>query len=134
MRKFDQLSFSTIIPDVVSKYAKNNALGYVDEEPMTYAQMGKMIGAVKAFLEASDINPDDKVVIYSQNMPNWGVVYFALQCMGVVAIPVLPDFNSFELQNVLQHSEAKAIFISKSLEFRLKEGNYHGKHNRIRTA
>jgi len=121
MRKFDQLSFSTIIPDVVSKYAKNNALGYVDEEPMTYAQMGKMIGAVKAFLEASDINPDDKVVIYSQNMPNWGVVYFALQCMGVVAIPVLPDFNSFELQNVLQHSEAKAIFISKSLEFRLKE-------------
>ncbi|MCD6180212.1 MAG: AMP-binding protein [Bacteroidales bacterium] len=121
MRKFDQLSFSTIIPDVVSRYAKNNALGYVDEEPMTYAQMGKMIGAVKAFLETSDINPDDKVVIYSQNMPNWGVVYFALQCMGVVAVPVLPDFNSFELQNVLQHSEAKAIFISKSLEFRLKE-------------
>ena len=123
MKMYDQLNFSTIIPDVVSKYAQNNALGYVDEEPMTYAQMGKKIGAVIAFLEALEVKPGDRVVIYSQNMPNWGVVYFALQCMGVVAVPVLPDFNSFELQNVLEHSEAKAIFISKSLEFRIKEVN-----------
>jgi long-chain acyl-CoA synthetase len=121
MKTYSKLSFSTIIPDVVSKYAQNNALSYVDEKPMTYAQMGKQIEAVKAFLEASEIIPGDRVVIYSQNMPNWGVVYFALQCMGVVAVPVLPDFNSFELQNVLQHSEAKAIFISESLEFKLKE-------------
>jgi long-chain acyl-CoA synthetase len=121
MHSYAQLSFSTIIPDVVSRFAQNNALGYVNEKPMTYAQMGKQIEAVKAFLEASEIIPGDRVAIYSQNMPNWGVVYFALQCMGVVAVPVLPDFNSFELQNVLNHSEAKAIFISKSLEFKLKE-------------
>ena len=74
-----------------------------------------------AFLEAMKIKPGDKVVIYSQNMPNWGVVYFALHCMGVVAVPVLPDFNTYELENVLEHSEAKTIFISKSLEYRLSE-------------
>ena len=83
-----QLSFSNFIPDVVSRFANNNALGYVDEPAMTYAQMGKNIEAVKAFLEAGNIKTGDKVVIYSQNMPNWGVVYFALQCMGVVAVPV----------------------------------------------
>ncbi len=121
MKNYDQLSFSNFIPDVVSRFANNNALGYVDEPAMTYAQMGKNIEAVKAFLEAGNIKPGDKVVIYSQNMPNWGVVYFALQCMGVVAVPVLPDFNAHELQNVLEHSEAKVIFISKSLESRLQE-------------
>jgi long-chain acyl-CoA synthetase len=72
-----------------------------------------------AFVEALDIKPGDKVVILSQNMPNWGVVYFALQCMGVVAVPVLPDFNSHELQNVLNHSEAKSIFISEELKYKL---------------
>ena len=121
MNTYKELSFSNFIPEVVSKFANNNALGYVDEPAMTYAQMGKNIEAVKSFLEAGNIKPGDKVVIYSQNMPNWGVVYFALQCMGVVAVPVLPDFNAHELQNVLQHSEAKVIFISKSLESRLKE-------------
>lgn len=123
MHTYDQLSFSNLIPDVVSRFANNNALGYVDEPAMTYAEMGKNIESVKAFLESGNIKPGDKVVIYSQNMPNWGVVYFALQCMGVVVVPVLPDFNAHELQNVLQHSEAKVIFISKSLESRLKEVN-----------
>jgi long-chain acyl-CoA synthetase len=54
-------------------------------------------------------------------MPNWGIVYFALHCMGVVVVPVLPDFNKHELQNVLHHSEAKAIFVSESLEYKLSE-------------
>jgi long-chain acyl-CoA synthetase len=121
MKTNNSLSFSHFIPDVVSRFANNNALGFVDEPAMTYAEMGKNIEAVKAFLEAGNIKPGDKVVIYSQNMPNWGVVYFALQCMGVVVVPVLPDFNAHELQNVLIHSEAKVIFISESLESRLKE-------------
>jgi len=121
MHTYDQLSFSTIIPDVVSKYAHNKALGFVDEEYLSYAQMGKSINAVMAFLDAFEIKPGDRVVIYSQNMPNWGIVYFALQCMGVVAVPVLPDFNTHELQNVLKHSEAKIIFVSESLEYKLTD-------------
>ena len=117
----NHLSFAKIIPEVVAKYASNNALGYVDEESVTYEQMGKQINAVMAFVEALNIKPGDRVVILSQNMPNWGVVYFALQCMGVVAVPVLPDFNSHELQNVLNHSEAKAIFISEELKHKLDD-------------
>ncbi len=121
MHTYNQLSFSEIIPDVISKFANNKAMGFVDEEYITYDQMGKQIAAVKAFLEAMKIKPGDRVVIFSQNMPNWGVVYFALQCMGVVAVPVLPDFNSNELNNVLKHSEAKIIFVSESLEYKLKD-------------
>jgi len=121
MIKHDKLNFPTIISDSVAKFPNNNALGFVDEKHLTYAQMGNQINAVQAFLETMEIKPGDKVIIYSQNMPNWGIVYFALQCMGVVAVPVLPDFNSHELQNVIQHSEAKAIFVSKSLEAKLTD-------------
>ena len=111
--------FKNIIPELVSKYGDNNALGFVGEEFITYTQMGKLIDAVIAFMEAMGIEPGDRVIIYSQNMPNWGVVYFATQCMGVVVVPVLPDFNAYELGNIIEHSEAKAIFISKSLDFKL---------------
>ncbi|MDD4728519.1 MAG: AMP-binding protein [Dysgonamonadaceae bacterium] len=108
--------FKNIIPEIVSKYGDNNALGFVGEEFITYAEMGKRIEAVMAYMEALGIQPGDRVVLYSQNMPNWGIVYFATQCMGVVVVPVLPDFTPYELGNVIEHSEAKAIFISKSLE------------------
>lgn len=123
MHNYKQLTFSSILPDVVSRFAQNNALSYVDDKPITYTEMGKLIKAVMAFLEDLDVKPDDKVIIYSQNMPNWGIVYFALHSMGVVAVPVLPDFNATEVKNVLEHSEAKVVFVSKSLEHKLKEAN-----------
>lgn len=121
MKTYNEFNFASVIPNVVSKYADHIAMGFVDEEPITYAQMGKSIDAVKAFLELNNIQPGDKVVLYSQNMPNWGIVYFAMQCMGIVSVPVLPDFNALELENVLQHSEAKMIFVSESLEYKLAE-------------
>lgn len=111
--------FKNIIPELVSKFGDNKALGFVGEEFITYAQMAQRIDAVIAYMEELDINPGDRVIIYSQNMPNWGVVYLATQCMRVVAVPVLPDFNPFELGNIISHSEAKAIFVSKSLDFKL---------------
>lgn len=111
--------FKNIIPEVVSKYKDNDALGFVGEEFLTYTQMGRRIDAVMAYLEALGIESGDRVILYSQNMPNWGIVYFATQCMGVVVVPVLPDFNAYELGNVIEHSGAKAIFISKSLDFKL---------------
>ena len=111
--------FKNIIPEVVSKYGDNDALGFVDEEFISYTQMGKRIDAVMAYMEALGIEPGDRVILYSQNMPNWGIVYFATQCMGVVVVPVLPDFNAYELGNIIEHSGAKAIFISKSLDFKL---------------
>lgn len=121
MEAFKKLSFSAIIPEVVSKYSKNNALGFFDEKSLTYAEMGAQIKATMAYFEALNIVPGDKVIIYSQNMPNWGIVYFALQCMGIVVIPVLPDFNEHELQNVIEHSEAKCMFVSESLEYKLSD-------------
>ena len=110
--------FKNIIPGLISKYGDNNALGFVGEEFVTYSQMGKRIDAVMAYMEALGIQPGDRVILYSQNMPNWGIVYFATQCMGVVVVPVLPDFNAYELGNMIEHSGAKAIFISKSLDFK----------------
>ena len=110
--------FKNLIPELVSKYGDNNALGFVGEEFITYSQMGRRIDAVMAYMEALGIQPGDRIILYSQNMPNWGIVYFATQCMGVVVVPVLPDFNTYELGNIIEHSEAKAIFISKSLDFK----------------
>ncbi len=121
MNAYKNQSFASVIPDVVAKFGSNDALSFVGEKPLTYTQLGQEIQAAMAFMEELGLQPGDKAVIYSQNMPNWGVMYFAMQCMGVVAVPVLPDFNSFELENVLQHSESKAIFVSESLVYKLSE-------------
>lgn len=110
--------FKELISEVISKYGDNHALAFAGEQGITYSEMGQSIQAVIAFMENLAILPGDKVIIFSQNMPNWCITYLALQYMGVVTVPVLPDFNAHELENVINHCEPKAIFISESLDYK----------------
>lgn len=123
MQTNTSLNFTSYLANSIEKYAGNNALGFIDEKPMTYAEMGKKVSAVQAFLSELGLDQGDKVIIYSQNMPNWGVAYFALQCSGIVAVPVLPEFSAAELENVITHSESKAMFVSESLRYKLDEAD-----------
>jgi long-chain acyl-CoA synthetase len=114
-------TFAELLPEKIKQYGKNDALGFAGEEAISYAEMGNKIYAIMAFLEKLNIKEGDKVAIFGQNMPNWGMIYFALQFMGVVAVPLLPDFTTNELQNILRHSNTKAIFISESLIYKLED-------------
>jgi len=102
-----------------SKYGQHNALGFVGEPVLTYNDVKRSVDAVMALLEKYSIGRGDKVAILSGSMPNWGITYLAIVSMGAVVVPVLPDFTSDEVSNVLRHSEATAIFVSGALTGKL---------------
>jgi len=54
-------------------------------------------------------------------MPNWAVSYFAITTSSRVVVPILPDFSSFEIVNVLEHSDSKALIVSKKLQYKIPE-------------
>ncbi|MGN0006621.1 MAG: AMP-binding protein, partial [Alistipes sp.] len=61
------------------------------------------------------LKPGDRVAILSSNMPNWGVCYFAVTTSGYTAVPILPDFTTDDIDRIIEHSEAKALFVSDKL-------------------
>ena len=115
-----RMTFPAMFNETLRKFGKRNAYAFVGEEPKSYETVNKEIHALMAFLEKNGICPGDKVAILSTNMPNWGVAYFAVTFMGAVVVPILPDFSNTEVGNVLEHSGAKAIFISTSLLARIE--------------
>src|ERR1035437_9661214 len=115
-----RLTFPGMFSETLRKFGKNNAYAFVGEEPKTYETVNREIGALMAFLEKTGICPGDKVAILSFNMPNWAIAYFSITFMGAVVVPILPDFSNTEVANVLEHSGAKAIFISNSLLSRIE--------------
>jgi long-chain acyl-CoA synthetase len=115
-----RLTFPGMFNETLRKFGNHNAYAFVGEEPKTYETVNKEIQALIAFQEKIGICPGDKVAILSLNMPNWAVAYFSITFMGAVVVPVLPDFSSTEVANVLEHSGAKAIFISNSLLSRIE--------------
>lgn len=102
------------------KYAKNICLGYAGEFPFTYEQFRSAVAEVQNSLRAQGITKGDRVSILSQNMPNWGIAFFAITAMGAVAVPVLPDFAPEEIYNIIEHSGSKGIFVSQRLQSKLE--------------
>ena len=104
----------------VKIFSNNPAYSFVGEQSISYKEVGEKVSSIIAYLENFGIKPGDKVAILSTNNPNWGMTYFAITSMGAVAVPLLPDFSPTELDNILEHSEAKMIFVSDTLYSKIK--------------
>ncbi len=115
------LTFPALFRKVVERYGDQNALSFVDEEPLTYNEVNKRINSLISFMEELEIKPGEKVAILANNMPNWGIAYLAISFMGAVVVPLLPDFTPSEIENILDHSGSKAIFISSSLKQKMEK-------------
>ena len=104
----------------VHRFSNLNALAFVGEKPLTYSELSGKINDLTRLLKELKIQPGDKVSIYSTNMPNWGIAYFAITFMGAVAVPLLPDFLPSEIENIINHSETKMVFVSEKLSAKLE--------------
>ncbi|MBU8893885.1 MAG: AMP-binding protein [Bacteroidales bacterium] len=113
MNKLKNQTFPALLENSVKLYGENIALSYVNEESYTYNELYSEIEKIKKILVGQGIEKGDKVAILSRNMPNWGISFFAITSLGAIAVPMLPDFHENEIQNIIEHSEAKAIFVSK---------------------
>lgn len=73
-------------------------------------------------LKSAGIGQGDKVAILSENSPHWVISYFGILATGAVTVPILPDFQGPEVLSILEHAEAKALFVSGKLLSRLSAG------------
>ena len=121
MENVEKLTLPVLFGKAVAKFGNYNAMALVGEKPLTYNEVNKQITGLISFLEELEIQPGDKVAILSTNLPNWGIAYFAVTFMGAVVVPLLPDFLPSEIENILNHSEAKAIFFSEKLNSKIDQ-------------
>lgn len=110
---FERLTIPSLLENSFKKYGKNIALSYVNQKYLSYNDFQYEVDKLKKVLFQLGIRKGEKVAILSRNMPNWGIAFFSITSIGAIVVPLLPDFHESEIQNILEHSETKAIFVSK---------------------
>ncbi len=110
-----KLTIPSLIHESVKNYGDKTSVVFAGERNYTYAQMGNDIELLADLLTELGISKGDKVAILSTNMPNWGVAFFAISVIGGIAVPILPDFHENEIKTIIEHSEAKILFVSENL-------------------
>jgi long-chain acyl-CoA synthetase len=110
-----KLTIPSLINESVKNYSDKTSVVFAGEKNYTYKEMGEDINLLADLLTELGVSKGDKVAIYSTNMPNWGVAFFAISVIGAVAVPILPDFHENEIKSIVEHSESKVLFVSENL-------------------
>ena len=110
-----KLTIPSLFYESVTKFADRTSLVFVGERNYTYKELGDDVEKVATMLTELGVRKGEKIAILSNNMPNWGVAFFAISVLGGVAVPILPDFHEDEISTILKHSESKIIFVSSAM-------------------
>lgn len=81
----------------------------------TFSQIAARIESLKSAMKKAGLKPGDKIAIYARNSSNWATIFFSVVALKGVVVPILPDFTSENAHHILEHSGAKALFVSDSL-------------------
>ena len=109
----DTFTLPNLLDRSVELYRDKKVLSKVDQELMTYNELAYNVHNIIQILKNNGVKKGDKVALLSENMPNWAIAYFSVTYFGGVIVPILPDFHSADVQHIIRHSEAKAVFVSK---------------------
>ena len=91
------------------------ALSNYQGETYTYADLARKIRILHLVFEECGLQKGDKVAICSRNQANWGVCFLAALTYGAVPVPILHEFKPDSVQNLVNHSDAKVLFVGESI-------------------
>ena len=76
-----------------------------------YRDVARRIEKLHICFEQSGLGKGDKVAICSKNQANWGVSFLAALTYGAVPVPILHEFKAGNIHYLVNHSEAKVLFV-----------------------
>lgn len=114
MLKLKDLTMTSMIEASASAFPRLKAVQTWrhPESVITYKELLLKSRQVGLFLLQHGISKGDNVAILSESGPHWGLAYLAINRIGAVVVPILPNFSSNEVQKILEHSESKLVFVN----------------------
>ena len=120
-RELTNKTLADYLKRTLASYGNNRAYSIINGESLTYNEFGQRVNELIELFNENGINTGAKIALLGGSMPNWPVAYMATTTSSRIIVPLLPDFTAFEIANILEHSECKAIIISKRLIYKLSD-------------
>lgn len=104
-------SFNSLIEQSIISHWDSDALTDYKGITLQYKDVARKIEKLHILFENSGVEHGDKIAICGRNCASWAVVFLATLTYGAVAVPVLHEFTADQIHNIVNHSEAKLLFV-----------------------
>ena len=120
-----QYTIASMLKECSKRYTKLTALQIYKKQnsAILYSELEEKAVSLASYLINDGLQKNDKVAILSESCPNWALSYFATNLAGAVAVPILPNFSKTEVEKILEHSEAKYVFVNEANAFKVATSN-----------
>lgn len=113
---FNKLSVLQILQKANDLYSDKVALEIFEKDGrmrmVTYCELTDRTRDISATLIKNGIEKGDRVCIFSESRPEWGIAFFGIVTAGAVVVPLDIKLEEKEISFILTHSEARAIIVS----------------------
>lgn len=104
-------SFNSLIQKSIIDNWNQDALTDYKGATLQYHDVARKIEKLHIMFESSGVVKGDKIALCGRNSANWAVAFLATLTYGAVAVPILHEFTSEQVHNIVNHSEAKLLFV-----------------------
>ena len=104
-------SFKAIIQKSIIDNWDRDALTDYKGATLQYHDVARKIEKLHIMFENSGVVKGDKIALCGRNSANWAVAFLATVTYGAVAVPILHEFTADQVHNIVNHSEAKLLFV-----------------------
>lgn len=104
-------SFLALLEQSIKKNWDLDALTDYKGATLQYKDLARKIEKLHILLTESGVRPGDKVAICGRNSSHWGVAFLAALTYGAVAVPILHEFKADTIHNIVNHSDARLLFV-----------------------
>ncbi len=114
-------SFIALIEQSIKTNWYLNALTDYKGITLQYRDVTRKIEKIHILLENAGIEKGDKIAICGRNSAHWTVTYLAVITYGAVVVPILHEFKADQVHNIVNHSEARLLFVGDQIWENLNE-------------
>lgn len=115
IQPWDERSLNHIIEDAIKKNWELMALSDLGGISFKFSEVAEQVEKLHILFDAAGVKPGDKVAICGKNSAIWAVVFIACLTSGTVAVPILHEFKPANIHTLVNHSEAKLLFVDAAI-------------------
>ena len=104
-------SVNKIFEAAFRKHWDRPAISNYQGVTLHYRDVARSIEKLHIMFEECGLKKGDKVALCSRNQANWAVAFLASMTYGAVPVPLLHEFKSSNIHHLVNHSEAKILFV-----------------------
>lgn len=114
-------SFIAFVENSIKNNWDLDALTDYKGATLQYKDVARKIEKIHIIFEESGIKPGDKIAVCGRNSSHWGVTFMATLTYGAVIVPILHEFKADNVHNIVNHSEARMLFVGDAVWENLNE-------------